>query len=448
MMNEKITDRILDRELHLHLFGCLTAEDVWELGKDRWRTKAELLEWYAAEFQKVWGKLPDWERYWKDDTLGFELLKKDFIFSERADFLKFQASFNLLIALFKIEPEDTAVLNHVMRRHRNDGLKYAEYRTILPVTFSKEQISTYLTTIAQATLQFEAEAAGSFSSRLILSIPRENKQAENQYSLLRAWMDANPKLAHAIRGIDFSYIEEGNPPSAKKDFFAKIYQDNAKRQHSPLAIMYHVGESFRGMSLMSSARWVWQAFDAGAHRLGHAISLGLNPQALQNTKTTERVSERTEHLLWIQKNREMLAQGRFEPNFSALHSELSALAERKPEENIEIIYDDHTIHDAKALQEALMHDLSRRGAILESCPTSNLRIGMIEKEEHHPLHRFIENQMKFVISTDDPGIFDIDLMTEETYCKNNLKISNEALHSAATVARESDCFRLAQARKL
>jgi adenosine deaminase len=46
-----------------------------------------------------------------------------------------------------------------------------------------------------------------------------------------------------------------------------------------LAGLYHVGESFTDKTIESAIRWVHEAAEAGAHRLGHAIALGVEPHS-------------------------------------------------------------------------------------------------------------------------------------------------------------------------
>ena len=52
------------------------------------------------------------------------------------------------------------------------------------------------------------------------------------------------------------------------------------------------------------------------------------------------------------------------------------------------------------------------GAVVEVCPASNRRIGDIGDPDHHPVHRFLEHGVRVVVSTDDPGIFDVTLDQE------------------------------------
>jgi adenosine deaminase len=59
-----------------------------------------------------------------------------------------------------------------------------------------------------------------------------------------------------------------------------------------------------------------------------------------------------------------------------------------------------------------MERVRATGAVIEVCPTSNLRIGGIGDPAHHPVHRFLEAGLPVVVASDDPGIFDTTLADE------------------------------------
>jgi aminodeoxyfutalosine deaminase len=69
---------------------------------------------------------------------------------------------------------------------------------------------------------------------------------------------------------------------------------------------------------------------------------------------------------------------------------------------------------------ALMDDLAERGLPLEICPTSNLRTGALERQlgageaglDRHPLKSFFDRGLRVVLATDDPAMFETDLLAE------------------------------------
>jgi aminodeoxyfutalosine deaminase len=69
---------------------------------------------------------------------------------------------------------------------------------------------------------------------------------------------------------------------------------------------------------------------------------------------------------------------------------------------------------------ALMDDLAESGLPLEICPTSNLRTGALGRQfgsdgarlDRHPLKAFFDHGVRVVLSTDDPAMFETDLLGE------------------------------------
>jgi adenosine deaminase len=73
----------------------------------------------------------------------------------------------------------------------------------------------------------------------------------------------------------------------------------------------------------------------------------------------------------------------------------------------------------------LMDYLVARNTTVETCPTSNVRIGMIPSLERHPIRAFIERGLNVTVSTDDPAMFDTDMNNEylQLYHRLNFTIS-------------------------
>jgi aminodeoxyfutalosine deaminase len=90
-------------------------------------------------------------------------------------------------------------------------------------------------------------------------------------------------------------------------------------------------------------------------------------------------------------------------------------------EAIEILGAERIGHGIAAMRApALIESLARRRVVLENCPTSNLCTGALAKQtgksdaslKDHPLPRFLEHGIAVTLSTDDPGLFHTDLLTE------------------------------------
>jgi aminodeoxyfutalosine deaminase len=85
---------------------------------------------------------------------------------------------------------------------------------------------------------------------------------------------------------------------------------------------------------------------------------------------------------------------------------------------------------------ALMDDLAERGVPLEICPTSNLRTGALGRQfgpegarlDRHPLKAFFDRGLRVVLATDDPAMFETDLLGE-------YRVAAELGFSPAEIAR-------------
>ncbi len=74
---------------------------------------------------------------------------------------------------------------------------------------------------------------------------------------------------------------------------------------------------------------------------------------------------------------------------------------------------DRIRHGIRAAQDAaLVAELADRGIVLDVCPTSNLRTGVVSSLAEHPLPRLLAAGVKCTLNTDDPAMFGSDLSTE------------------------------------
>jgi len=54
-------------------------------------------------------------------------------------------------------------------------------------------------------------------------------------------------------------------------------------------------------------------------------------------------------------------------------------------------------------------ELAERGIVLDVCPVSNVRLGIVASLAAHPLPRLVAAGVRCSISTDDPTLFGTDL---------------------------------------
>jgi adenosine deaminase len=216
----------------------------------------------------------------------------------------------------------------------------------------------------------------------------------------------------ALTGIDFCSVEEGYPPKAKADFFAEVLAFNDAHPDRALAILYHVGESFSDKSLESAVRWVHEAAEFGAHRLGHAIALGLDPRFFGEHRRHESVAERRNQIAYDLAHSAGLRAYGVQIDEQALSRELSAVEASADTDVLSVSYDADRLADVRRRQDYAMSRVRAIAAVIEVCPTSNRRTAGIVDPSDHPVQRFLDAGIATVVSSDDPGSFGTTLADE------------------------------------
>ncbi|HNO22200.1 MAG TPA: adenosine deaminase [Leptospiraceae bacterium] len=410
-------------DLHNHLYGCLSAETLWEIGRKNRHPKWER---FIPEYKKVFGKEinPDsfFETYSRPEKLG-EL----YWFRKPGPFAEFQCSFNLIIALSVFDEEEIyEAARRTAIEHYHDGVSYAEYRLMYSPAAGEADYVRKSLSACRGLKKAEEESGGKFQGRLAVSLYRNSYWKE--YEWLKKLQDSDNTAKHYITGIDFCFIEEGFPPKEKKEFFLKVKEDNILKPDGALAILYHVGESFQDKSALSSCRWVIESAESGAHRLGHCIALGIRPEIYRDRKITESAEERRDQIRFMLKNYEEIRSFGPVSERCELEKELEDITSLKNDEKINYHYSQKNMAELETFQKFGMERIKKTDAVIESCPTSNLLIGMITEKKDLPVFRFIENGMKLVLGSDDPGIFRTDL-------KSEFKILSECGVRAETLER-------------
>ena len=96
----------------------------------------------------------------------------------------------------------------------------------------------------------------------------------------------------------------------------------------------------------------------------------------------------------------------------ALQKERDGLCNSKPDETVKRLYDGYRLEEIRCRQSFVLDCLTEMGTVIESCPTSNLRIGGVPRPEDHPVHRFLRSDVNLAICADDPGVFGTTLADE------------------------------------
>lgn len=391
-------------------------------------------ERYEPKYERVFGRpsparaLLERHERGEDVSDAFERL---FVFGDddAGSFARFQAKFDLIaaasivgIAAKELEHLPRALeeiglaANMVLDDQQREGIGYAEQRFFFGAGTPPELIEKGLRTILEVYVTREKPIA-----RLAPSLPRSDPWAH--WEIVRRL--ALEPVGEALTGVDFCFIEEGYPPKMQRELFAAVHDHNTRHPERALAILYHVGESFEDKSLESAVRWVHEAAEMGAHRLGHAIALGVDPDAYGAHVRTESVDERRDQIAYDLRYADELADFGVHVDRSALQRELALLADH--EGPLQIVYDHRRLHEIRARQRFAMREVRRRGAVVEVCPTSNLRIGGLRDPSHHPVLRFIADGVPFVVASDDPGIFGTTLQHELAWIAEHARLDEAAM---------------------
>jgi aminodeoxyfutalosine deaminase len=74
---------------------------------------------------------------------------------------------------------------------------------------------------------------------------------------------------------------------------------------------------------------------------------------------------------------------------------------------------DRIRHGIRAIEDpGLVSELAQRGIVLDVCPTSNVRTGVVRSLAEHPLPALLAADVTCTVNTDDPAMFGIDLGSE------------------------------------
>jgi adenosine deaminase len=426
-------NKYLKDELHLHLYGCLTPKDIFELGKNRYQIRAPALEWFANEYEKHAGSRPRWADYWQQSS-GIDLITRDFLATKSMSFPEFQARFNLMIALLPTTEHAITVLDQIVPEHVKQGIEYSEFRIFVPPLLDHGQLRSYFEMLADGCAKSNSDYRGSHISRVILSVSRNPKIFMQQYQVLKELQTTSKNAAVEITGLDFCGAEEGNPPEQLKQVFELIHDDNRKFPSHALAILYHVGESFDAMSIFSALRWIHESAQMGAHRLGHALAAGIGignaGRFADGQSFCEPIHEAQNILNFlkntVRENNDLRDQALFlEQAFK------DALVKTLGKDRLDFNWNAELRSAASAIQQWTLDQLAISSTIVETCPTSNKIIGRIDQQADLPVFQFSKKNVPFIVSSDDPGIFATTLAQEELICRSENRITSDQMLKVA-----------------
>ena len=155
-----------------------------------------------------------------------------------------------------------------------------------------------------------------------------------------------------------------------------------------------------------------ESAEMGAHRLGHAIALGVNPEMYGRHTRSESVDERIDQLRYDMRHSEGSRRHGVRVDLEGADRELRELVAIPSERRVSVSYDDGRLEELRGRQRYAIECIRALDWVIEVCPTSNRRIGGITEPQHHPLIQFVDCDAPFIIASDDPGIFDTTLSDE------------------------------------
>ncbi len=437
-------------ELHVHLGGCFYAEDLVRFGKDVYKD----VDWsgFCDGYEKAFGERPDVIQLYRDALSGSrggaDAFRSHFVYTpeDGPDFHRFLAKFQFFLCLarhYAAIGRESELFVAAIERHRSEGLDYVEYRAMDSRGVGNPE---GFLSFHRGNAEVIRRASGrGFTGRYVISLPRwEPMEA---YGLVQRLLDESPELVDTVVGLDFCHVEEGFPPKLVRPLFDQVAADNSRRPGRALEIVYHVGESFYDKSLESAVRWCHEAAELGARRLGHCLALALDPAiaAARRPRAHEEepVSERLDQIGYDITHAGGLSWYGVSVDAPALERERSELRRKEAGDLVWRPYDEGRLADIRKRQRFALDAVGRSGAVIETCPTSNLCIGGVPDPAAHPVQRYLESGVNLVVAADDPGIFDSPLAAEVDWV-----LRHSGMDAAGLAARLGDPrrFRLGRGR--
>lgn len=115
---------------------------------------------------------------------------------------------------------------------------------------------------------------------------------------------------------------------------------------------------------------------------------------------------------------------------------------------LDVLCADRIRHGVRAEEDpALVRELAGRGTVLDICPLSNLRLGVVASLADHPLPRLVAAGVRCSISTDDPAMFDTDL-TRDYEAAMSLGLDPRSLYEAGVAGALCDDDTRARLRQI
>jgi hypothetical protein len=395
-------------DLHVHLYGCVRPADVLE-----YLASCETVDWgwYEEEYEAAYGTVPPArrivERYRSGDKSAVGAFRDLCVFgdADAGSFARFQAKANLIWAAAdhrpgRLEAETLRFASMVRDDYVAQGVAHAEFRVVgYP-----------------SVLEAFLAGSGPLTCRAVETLPRGDGAWEVWERVQQA---ALGPYGEALVAVDWSGVEEGHPPKERAELVGEVRAFNEAYPARALAVLAHVGESFADKSLESAVRWVHEVASSGAHRLGHAVALGVDPASYGSHRRSEIVAERLDQVAYDLRCAGELGSAGVRVDRAALLDEQLRLSTQPQDALVTVDYDEARLADVRRRQDFVMGKVRELGAVVEVCPTSNRRVAGLSEPSSHPIWRFLQAGLPVVIGSDDPGLLGTTLGQElEWVCRH------------------------------
>ncbi len=92
-------------------------------------------------------------------------------------------------------------------------------------------------------------------------------------------------------------------------------------------------------------------------------------------------------------------------------------------------------HGVRAIEDpALVSELAAREIVLDTCPTSNVVLGVFGSYEEHPLPRLRDAGVRITLGSDDPPYFGASIAGEYEVCASRMGFSDDDLRAVTRTA--------------
>lgn len=205
-----------------------------------------------------------------------------------------------------------------------------------------------------------------------------------------------------IIGVDFAGSDNRKRPIEYKEIIRYLRENGVNN------LTYHVGEDFYDIvdGLRAIEEVVFCLNWKRPNRLAHLLALFTNPKKYYEAK---HYTVTMPHDI-LEKNIEWLNS--HTPN--DMNKDLFKLNSNKKENDIEVFkLDKNIVKIVEYNQKRILEEIINRNIPIETCPTSNLRIGFFDKYSELPTCNLIKDKNAIVtINTDAPGLLGTSLQNE------------------------------------